>query len=57
MQQAGVLPNDWIFVGWRACWQICTDTAGNYELEAAVTMLELLAIVTEGQAARVIQHN
>ena len=53
MQQAGVLPNDWMFV-WlaRMLGKSAQIQAGNYELETAVTMLELLAIVTEGQAAQ-----
>ncbi|RFC39834.1 MAG: UPF0755 protein [Candidatus Nitrotoga sp. CP45] len=53
MQQAGVLPNDWMFV-WlaRMLGKSAQIQAGNYELETAVTMLELLAIVTDGQAAQ-----
>ncbi|MCE9550549.1 MAG: endolytic transglycosylase MltG, partial [Betaproteobacteria bacterium] len=53
MQQAGALPNDWMFV-WlaRMLGKSAQIHAGNYELETAVTMLELLAIVTEGQAAQ-----
>ena len=53
MQQAGALPNDWMFV-WlaRTLGKSAQIQAGNYELETAVTMLELLAIVTEGQAAQ-----
>lgn len=53
MQQAGVLPNDWMFV-WlaRMLGKSAQIQAGNYELETAVTMLELLAIVTEGQATQ-----
>ncbi|MDO9101520.1 MAG: endolytic transglycosylase MltG [Candidatus Nitrotoga sp.] len=53
MQQAGALPNDWMFV-WlaRMLGKSAQIQAGNYELETAVTMLELLAIVTEGQAAQ-----
>jgi UPF0755 protein len=53
MQQAGALPNDWLFV-WlaRTLGKSAQIQAGNYELETAVTMLELLAIVTEGQAAQ-----
>lgn len=53
MQQAGVLPSDWMFV-WlaRMLGKSAQIQAGNYELETAVTMLELLAIVTNGQAAQ-----
>lgn len=53
MQQAGVLPNDWMFV-WlaRMLGKSAQIQAGNYELETTVTMLELLAIVTDGQAAQ-----
>ncbi len=53
MQQAGVLPNDWMFV-WlaRMLGKSAQIQAGNYELETAVTMLELLTVVTEGQAAQ-----
>ena len=53
MQQAGVLPNDWMFV-WlaRILGKSAQIQAGNYELETAVTMLQLLAIVTEGQATQ-----
>ena len=53
MQQAGVLPNDWMFV-WlaRMLGKSAQIQAGNYELETAVTMLELLAVVTEGQVSQ-----
>ncbi|RFC34849.1 MAG: UPF0755 protein [Candidatus Nitrotoga sp. SPKER] len=53
MQQAGVLPNDWMFV-WlaRMLGKSTQIQAGNYELETAVTMLELLTVVTDGQAAQ-----
>jgi UPF0755 protein len=53
MQQAGVLSNDWMFV-WlaRMLGKSAQIQAGNYELETAVTMLELLAVVTNGQAAQ-----
>ncbi|MFZ1546558.1 MAG: endolytic transglycosylase MltG [Candidatus Nitrotoga sp.] len=53
MQQAGALPNDWMFV-WlaRILGKSAQIQAGNYELETAVTMLQLLAIVTEGQATQ-----
>lgn len=53
MQQAGALPNDWIFV-WlaRMLGKSAQIKAGNYELENTVTMLDLLAIVTKGQAAQ-----
>ena len=53
MQQAGILPNDWMFV-WlaRTMGKSAQIQAGNYELGAAVTMLELLSIVTEGQAVQ-----
>ncbi|MEO6423256.1 MAG: endolytic transglycosylase MltG [Candidatus Nitrotoga sp.] len=53
MEQAGALPNDWMFV-WlaRILSKSAQIQAGNYELETTVTMLELLTIVTEGQAAQ-----
>lgn len=53
MQQAGVLPNDWMFV-WlaRMLGKSAQIQAGNYELGTPVTMLELLAVVTDGQAAQ-----
>lgn len=53
MQQAGALPNDWMFV-WlaRMLGKSTQIKAGNYELETSVTMLQLLAIVTEGQTAQ-----
>ena len=52
MQQAGVLPNDWMFA-WlgRALGKSAQIKAGNYELEAAVTPLELLNIVTKGRVS------
>ncbi|CAH1197497.1 Endolytic murein transglycosylase [Candidatus Nitrotoga sp. BS] len=53
MQQAGALPNDWMFVLLaRMLGKSTQIQAGNYELETAVTMLQLLAIVTEGQTAQ-----
>ena len=53
MQQAGVLPNDWAFV-WlaRMMGKSAQIKAGNYELVNEVTMLDLLAIVTKGQATQ-----
>lgn len=53
MQQAGVLPNDWAFV-WlaRMLGKSAQIKAGNYELVNEVTMLDLLAIVTKGQATQ-----
>lgn len=53
MQQAGVLPNDWAFV-WlaRMMGKSAQIKAGNYELGNEVTMLDLLAIVTKGQATQ-----
>jgi len=52
MQQAGVLPNDWMFA-WlgRALGESTQIKAGNYELEAAVTPLELLDMVTRGRVS------
>ena len=53
MQQAGALPSDWMFVLLaRMLGKSTQIQAGNYELETAVTMLQLLAIVTEGQTAQ-----
>jgi UPF0755 protein len=53
MQQAGALPNDWMFV-WlaRTMGKSSQIQAGNYELGTAVTMLELLSVVTEGQSVQ-----
>lgn len=53
MQQAGVLPNEWAFV-WlaRMMGKSAQIKAGNYELVNEVTMLDLLAIVTKGQATQ-----
>jgi len=53
MEQAGALPNDWMFVLLaRMLGKSAQIQAGNYELKTAVTMLELLTIVTEGKAAQ-----
>lgn len=52
MHQAGVLPNDWMFV-WlgRVLGKSTQIKAGNYELETAVTPLELLDMVTNGRVS------
>ena len=53
MQQAGALPNDWMFV-WlgRALGKTTQIKAGSYELEAALTPLELLDILTKGRGSQ-----
>jgi UPF0755 protein len=53
MQQAGALPNDWMFV-WlgRALGKTTQIKAGNYELEAALTPLELLDMITKGRGTQ-----
>ncbi len=53
MHQAGVLPNEWGFV-WlaRLLGKSAQIKAGNYQLENAVTMFDLLSIVTKGQATQ-----
>jgi len=53
MQQAGVLPNDLVFV-WlaRALGKSTQLKAGNYELAAALTPLELLDMVTQGRVTQ-----
>ena len=52
MREAGILPNDWMFV-WlgRALGRTTQIKAGNYELETAVTPLQLLDMVSKGQVA------
>ena len=52
MQQAGVLPSDWMFT-WlgRLLGKSTQIKAGNYELETAVTPLELLNMVTKGRVS------
>lgn len=52
MKQAGMLPNDWMFV-WlaRGLGRTTQIKAGNYELESAVTPLQLLDMLTRGQVA------
>jgi UPF0755 protein len=52
MQQAGVLPNDWMFV-WlaRSLGKTTQIKAGNYELETAPTPLELLDMMTKGRVS------
>lgn len=52
MKQAGILQNDWMFV-WlaRGLGRTTQIKAGNYELEAAVTPLQLLDMLTRGQVA------
>ena len=53
MQQAGVLPNDWMFA-WlgRVLGKTTQIKAGNYELEAAPTPLELLNMMTQGRVSQ-----
>ncbi len=53
MQQTGALPNDWMFV-WlgRALGKTTQIKAGNYELEAAPTPLELLDMITKGRGSQ-----
>ena len=53
MQQAGVLPNDWMFA-WlgRLLGKSTHIKAGNYQLETAVTPLELMNIITKGQVTQ-----
>ena len=51
MQQIGVLPNDWMFVLLaRALGKTTHIKAGNYELEATPSAMELLDIITSGRA-------
>ena len=50
MQQVGILSNEWMFVTLaRFLGKTTQIKAGNYELEAALTPLELLDIMTRGQ--------
>jgi UPF0755 protein len=53
MQQSGIISNDWIFV-WlaRALGKSTQIKAGNYQLEEPVTRLELLDMITNGQASQ-----
>ena len=53
MQQAGILPNDRVFV-WlaRALGKTTQIKAGNYELETAPTPLELLNMMTQGRVSQ-----
>lgn len=53
MQQVGILPNDWMFV-WlaRVLGKTTQIKAGNYELEAPVTWLELLDMMTKGRVSQ-----
>ncbi len=53
MQQAGILPNEWMFA-WlaRLLGKSTQIKAGDYQLEANVSMLELMNIVTKGQVAQ-----
>ena len=53
MQQAGVLPNDLMFV-WlaRVLGKSTQLKAGNYELGAALTPLELLDMLTQGRVTQ-----
>ena len=53
LQQAGALSNDWVFV-WlgRLLGKSAQIKAGNYELEAAVTPLELLNLLTKGRVTQ-----
>ncbi|MDO8413473.1 MAG: endolytic transglycosylase MltG [Gallionellaceae bacterium] len=53
MQQAGVLSEDWTFVWLTRLSGLSTQIkAGNYQLETAVTLLELMNIVTQGQVTQ-----
>ena len=53
MQQVGILSNDWIFVSLgRVLGKTTQIKAGNYELEAAPTPLELLNMLTKGGASQ-----
>ena len=50
MQQVGILTNEWMFVTLaRLIGKTTQIKAGNYELEAALTPLELLDVMTRGQ--------
>ena len=53
MQQAGVLSSDWGFV-WmaRMLGKSTRIKAGNYELEAAISPLELLDMITQGRGVQ-----
>jgi len=53
LQQEGALPNDWMFV-WlaRLLGKSTQIKAGNYELETAVTPLELLNLLTRGKVTQ-----
>ena len=53
MQQAGILRNEWVFA-WlaRLLGKSTQIKAGNYQLAANVSMLELMNIVTKGQVAQ-----
>ena len=53
MQQAGILPNEWMFA-WlaRLLGKSTQIKAGNYQLAAGTTMLELMNIVTKGQVTQ-----
>jgi UPF0755 protein len=53
LQQAGILPNDWMFT-WlgRALGKTTQIKAGNYELETAPTPLELLNMMTQGKVSQ-----
>lgn len=53
MQQAGLLPNDWMFVMLaRILGRTTQIKAGNYELEAALTPSELLDMMTQGRVSQ-----
>lgn len=53
LQQEGALPNDWVFV-WlgRLLGKSAQIKAGNYQLETAVTPLELLNLLTKGKVTQ-----
>ncbi len=53
MQQAGILPNEWVFA-WlaRLLGKSTQIKAGDYQLVAGTTLLELMNIVTKGQVAQ-----
>src|SRR5712691_9461084 len=50
---SGVLPADWILVGWaRITGRDRTIKAGNYELAAGTTLARLLAKLTQGDVTQ-----
>lgn len=53
MQQAGVLGEDWLFIGLaRALGKSTQIKPGNYQLERPVTPLQLLEMVSKGRVAQ-----